>query len=346
MLRSVPAESGRETGDSGRKKVTIVDVARAVGVSPSTVSYAISGTREISAEVKHRIFEKIRELDYRPSFFAQAMKNGSTRLIGIVADQCRNPSAAMFIDALTLELRKHSYDAMLSLAGLDINRGREMLHRFSSGLVDGVINLLPQIDPDEAALLCGKVPVVTNLRQQDALVQLDFATMAREILDYLWKLGHRKIGYIASRTRIYGAEDPAVRVFSEFASERGIRSSVIVYGEDTRESGESGAEQIYSRTPVSAIFTGNDEMAFGVYSWAYRRGLRIPDELSVVGYDDVPQAAAIVPPLTTARFPINEVAEFAVDSLLAKLTAVPDKIAPKMLHLPLVIRGSAASVRS
>ena len=146
------------------KKTTIIDVAKAVGVSPSTVSHAISGKREISTAVKQRIFEKIRELDYRPNFFAQAMKNSSTRLIGIVADECRNPGPALLIDTLTAELARHSYEAVVGLTGLNLEKGREMLRRFSTGLVDGIINLLPQIDSNEAVLLCGTVPVVTHLR--------------------------------------------------------------------------------------------------------------------------------------------------------------------------------------
>ena len=143
-----------------KRAATIIDVAKAVGVSPSTVSHAISGKREISIPVKERIFEKIRELDYRPSFFAQALKNSSTGLIGVVANECRNPSAAMFIDALTAELEKFSYRPVVGLTGLNHRKGEEMLRRFSTGLVDGVINLLPQIRPEEAQQLCGSVPVV------------------------------------------------------------------------------------------------------------------------------------------------------------------------------------------
>ena len=106
-----------------KRAATIIDVAKAVGVSPSTVSHAISGKREISIPVKERIFEKIRELDYRPSFFAQALKNSSTGLIGVVANECRNPSAAMFIDALTAELEKFSYRPVVGLTGLNHEKG-------------------------------------------------------------------------------------------------------------------------------------------------------------------------------------------------------------------------------
>ena len=110
-----------------KRAATIVDVARAVGVSPSTVSHAISGKREISTPVKERIFEKIRELDYRPSFFAQALKRSSTGLIGVVANECRNPGAAVFIDGLAAELEKYSYRPVVGLTGLNHRKGEEIV---------------------------------------------------------------------------------------------------------------------------------------------------------------------------------------------------------------------------
>ena len=207
-----------------KRTATIVDVARAVGVSPSTVSHAISGKREISTPVKERIFEKIRELDYRPSFFAQALKRSSTGLIGVVANECRNPGAAVFIDGLAAELEKYSYRPVVGLTGLNHRKGEEMLRRFSTGLVDGVINLLPQIRPEEAQQLCGSVPVVTNIREQPVPVWLDYDKLTRDILSFLWDRGHRRIGYITSPVRMYDRADTTVGVMKTFFGERGGQS--------------------------------------------------------------------------------------------------------------------------
>ena len=329
-----------------KKKTTIVDVARAVGVSPSTVSHAISGKREISTAVKQRIFEKIRELDYRPNFFAQAIKSSSTRLVGIIADECCNPGTAQLIDTLSMELARHSYEAVIDLAGLNLEKGREMLRRFPTGLVDGIINLLPQIDSNEAELLCGAVPVVTLLRDKGAPLHLDYEGMARRLLEYLWDLGHRRIGYIASRTRRYGLPDPAVKVYTAFMEEhRQPYAGLVVEGQDSIESGMTGAETIFRREPVSAIFTGNDQMAFGVYRWAYEKKISIPEQLSVIGFDDVPQAATMIPPLTTFRFPVREVAEHAVRLLLAKQQKEVLSREPRVLEIEMVKRSST-SVKS
>ena len=327
-----------------KRAATIVDVARAVGVSPSTVSHAISGKREISTPVKERIFEKIRELDYRPSFFAQALKRSSTGLIGVVANECRNPGAAVFIDGLAAELEKYSYRPVVGLTGLNHRKGEEMLSRFSTGLVDGVINLLPQIRPEEAQQLCGSVPVVTNIREQPVPVWLDYDKLTRDILSFLWDRGHRRIGYITSPVRMYDRADTTVGVMKTFFGERGAEFGPgwVFEGEDSIESGISGAERIMKDGGVTAIFTGNDQMAFGVYRWAYRNGVKIPDELSVVGFDDVPQAATIIPPLTTVRFPVEEIVRHTVELLVTKLNRrplTPGRMTPEM---PLVIRDSVA----
>lgn len=328
-----------------KRTVTIVDVAKAVGVSPSTVSHAISGKREISIPVKKRIFEKIRELDYRPSFFAQALKNSSTGLIGVVANECRNPSAAIFIDALTAELERFSYHPVVGLTGLNHKKGEEMLRRFSSGLVDGIINMLPQITPEEAQQLCGVVPVVTSIREQLVPILLDFNKLTLDILTYLWSKGHRKIGYITSPLRT-DQQDTTVEVMAKFYADAGIKFSLnqVYEGDDSIEGGIAGAEQIFRENKVTAIFTGNDQMAFGVYRWAYRNKIRIPEDLSVIGYDDVPQAATIIPPLTTVRYPVKAIVEHTVKLLVAKLknhSLVPGKVT---LDLPLIIRDSVADL--
>jgi len=330
-----------------KKTATIVDVARAVGVSPSTVSHAISGKREISGPVKERIFKKIRELDYRPSFYAQALKNNSTRLIGVVVNECRNPSAASFLDCLAEKLEKYSYKPVVAITGLNHDKGEEMLRRLSTGMVDGIINLLPQIEPEEAEKLCGGIPVVTNLREPAFPVHLDYDQLTRDILEYLWKNGHRDIGYITSRTRTYTSTDTTLGVMRRFLEEHGAEfdPGLIMLGDDSIESGVSGMDAIYNHRKVTAVFTGNDQMAFGVYRWAYEHGLSVPDDLSVIGYDDVPQAATIIPPLTTARFPLETVVEHTVNLLIAKLEKRPLPSGAINLKFQMVIRKSVADLK-
>ena len=330
----------------GKQAVTIVDVAKAAGVSPSTVSHALSGKREISRPVKERIFEKIRELDYRPSFYAQAMKSNSTGMIGVVVNECRNPGTSLFIDSLAAELEKYSYKIVVGLAGLNHRKGAELLRHFSAGLVDGVFNLLPQITPEEAQVLCGSTPVVTNIRDRSIPIRLDYDKLTWTILHYLRDLGHRRIGYISSPTRDPRRPDSEAtrQIMAEFLQKYGeeFDPRLVVEGDDSIEGGVSGTEQIMNHGDVTAIFAGNDQTAFGIYRWAYLNGVQIPDDLSVIGFDDVPQAATLIPPMTTVRFPVQGIVAHTVKLLIAKLrneTLPPGQIS---LEMPLVIRNSVA----
>ena len=129
-----------------KRGATIRDVAVAAGVSPSTVSHALSGKRGISEPVKERIVAAVRELDYRPSLYAQAMK-GQTGLVGAVVDDTGNPGTSRYLEVLSAALTRESLCAVVGLAGRGRERGLELLRRFSSGLCDGVINLLPAVSP-------------------------------------------------------------------------------------------------------------------------------------------------------------------------------------------------------
>ncbi len=330
-----------------KKATTIIDVARATGVSPSTVSHAISGKRAISPPVKKKIFEKIQELDYRPAFYAQALKNSSTGLIGVVVSECRNPGAALFLDGLAAKLEEFSYKPVIGLTGMSHEKGEEMLRRFSSGLVDGVINLLPYITPDEAQELCGVVPVVTNIRESIIPVILDYSKLTLDILEHFWERGHRKIGYITSRTR-FEREDPTPRLMQKFFEERNTPFHLeeqTFPGDDSIEGGIRGCEHLFRNgNCVSAVFCGNDMMAFGVYRWAYEHKVSIPHDLSVVGFDNVPQAATIVPPLTTASFPYAEIIDHTVRLLMAKLERRQVAPGKMILEMPLIARHSVATV--
>ena len=329
-----------------KKATTILDVARAIGVSPSTVSHAISGKRVISAPVKKRIFEKIKELDYRPSFYAQALKNNSTHLIGVVASECRNPSTASYLDCLAEKLEKFSYKPVVAISGQNHEKSGEMLRRLSTGMVDGIINLLPQIEPEEAEELCGAVPVVTNLREPSFPIHLDYDQLTRDILDYLWTRGHRDIGYITSKTRFVGI-DTTIQAMRKFLEEHKVEfdPGLVVIGDDAIETAVSAMEKICNHRKVTAVFTGNDQTAFGVYHWAYNHGVSIPDDLSVIGYDDVPQAATIIPPLTTARFPLDTVVEHMVNLLIAKIERRALPSGSIDLKLQMVVRNSVKDCR-
>lgn len=328
-----------------KRGATIRDVAVAAGVSPSTVSHALSGKRGISEPVKERILAAVRELDYRPSLYAQAMK-GQTGLVGVVVDDTGNPSTSRYLEVLSAALTRESLCAVVGLAGRGRERGLELLRRFSSGLCDGVINLLPAVSPEEASACCGAVPVVTNIREPQMPIELDYERLTEELLSYLWGMGHRRIGYITSSARMSG-EDTTIGVMVRFHVEHGVPFDAcqVVEGDDSLACGMSGAERLRAEAGVTAIIAGNDQMAFGVYRWARERGLRVPEDISVIGYDDVPLASLASPALTTCRFPVEEVVAHTVRLLLGKLGRGELPSGTLRLRLSLVERDSVCRRR-
>ena len=328
-----------------KRGATIRDVAVVAGVAPSTVSHALSGKRGISEPVKERILAAVRELDYRPSLYAQAMK-GQTGLVGVVVDDTGNPSTSRYLEVLSAALTRESLCAVVGLAGRERERGLELLRRFSSGLCDGVINLLPAVSPEEASACCGAVPVVTNIREPQMPIELDYERLTEELLSYLWGMGHRRIGYITSSARMSG-EDTTIGVMERFHASHGVSfdERLVVVGDDSLECGRRGAERLCAEAGVTAIIAGNDQMAFGVYRWARERGLRVPEDISVIGYDDVPLASLASPALTTCRFPVEEVVAHTVRLLLGKLGRGELPSGTLRLRLSLVERDSVCRRR-
>ena len=132
-------------------KAKITDVARAAGVSVTTVSHTLSGRRPVGEEVRGRVLRAIRELNYRPNYFAGAMKQNRTGLGGILVDQCRNAATGILLEGMEQELGSRGYEIVLGIAGLDRAKGTRLLEKFASGMVDGVINMLPQLSSAVAA---------------------------------------------------------------------------------------------------------------------------------------------------------------------------------------------------
>ena len=329
------------------KKVTIVDVAAAAGVTPSTVSHALSGKRTISRPVKQKIFAIIKELGYRPQFQAQALKNTKTMLIGSVVDSYGvNSMTTLLNTELTRQLNAVGYQLIVCIAGNGEENGRAVLRRLSTGMCDGIINCLPQIDENEASFLCEPVPAVTLERNSQAPIVIDYAGWMNSALELLWARGHRRIAYIASLLNSFNGRDPAADAFEDFMRAHGVAEEdcpVVCSDRATGINGEVCCEKIFRKKPVSAIIASSDRLAGEVYYWCFRHQLSIPGDVSVIGCDDFPTSAQLTPPLTTGILPVSAIAELTVRDLLARLGKAEARKQTALLPLPLIRRGSVAA---
>lgn len=312
-----------------RSNTTINDIARLAGVSKKTVSRVINGLDLVKPETRQRIDEAIKKMDYRPNPQARGLAFKKSFLIGLIYD---NPNAEFvmnFLEGALEALRDSGFELIVHpcnrrspefLSGLRQFVQQQKLH--------GVI-LLPPVSENPAVL-----KILTELKCPNvsiSSVEMKGAThrvvssdrdACAAAAEHLVGLGHQRIAVIAGPEGHRSAKE-RLQGFVEGLTRCGLKipEELIVKGGYTFESGIEAAEHLLSlRSRPTAIFACNDEMAAGVYKAAHRMGIAIPQQLSVVGFDDSPIASRIWPPLTTIRMPVRLMSKLAAMQIVATKT--------------------------
>ncbi len=337
--------------ERAKKRTTINDIARLASVSKKTVSRVINQSPYVREETRLKINSIIAKTGFAPDPQARGLAFRRSFLIGLIYD---NPNAQYIVniqqgvlDAVRgsgYELVVHPCDRT-SVSFLDDVRSfveRQKLF--------GVV-LIPPVSENEslAKLLneidCPYVRVASMPLDSPArMIVTHDREAAAEAGEHLAKLGHKEIGFISGPSHYRSAHERR-EGFTDALAAYGVKLSprMVVEGAYTFESGVTCAETLLARKPrPTAIFASNDEMAAGVYKAAYAQGLRIPDDLSVVGYDDSPLATRVWPPLTTVRLPIREMGRKAAEKLIGKEPGPNDS---DEIEVGLVVRESS-KVRS
>ena len=329
-------------------RITIADVARHVGVAPSTVSHAISGKRTISSAVRQRIDDAIEKLGYQPHFAARSLAMRKTEMIGLIVSELYNPNTCRLIEALEGELVERQYRILLGLTQSDPRRRDAYLRQFAQGTVDGVINLDPELDSLELQRLLPHTPAITYMRpESDAPFRVDFAGSVTQIMAHLWSLGHRRIGYLAlPECQFRFLDDGRLASYEQFYRFNGCRPEPrwISYGDGRVDSGARQGK-VLVEADCTAIVAGNDLMAAGAMQAVREAGMQVPQDVSVVGYDDSQLATVTWPALTTVRLPTAELARWTTEALLCRMSGQSqDK--QHVVHPELVIRQSTGKPSS
>jgi LacI family transcriptional regulator len=306
-------------------KATINDIARLSGVSKKTVSRVINNSPLVHPETREKVLALMKQLGYTPDPQARGLAFRRSFLIGLVYD---NPTAQYIVNmqygALDA-LRDSGYELVVHPCDSKREDYIEGVRRFAlQQKLHGVI-LIPRVSEDEqlAAALreigCRYVRIASIPLDEAANMVVTHDRMAgAEAANYLESLGHREFGLITGPRR-YRSSIERGGGFMEGLSKRGIElpADCTYEGGYTFESGVAGAEYLLAKSPrPTAIFACNDEMAAGVYKAAMRRGLSIPGDLSVVGYDDSPLASQLWPALTTIHSPTRDLGRQAANMLL------------------------------
>ena len=355
MVHNGDMPSLRKTGRGTRRGTTIHDVARKAGVSPMTVSRVVNGERNVRETTREAVLAAVKDLRYAPNPAARSLAGAENVRIGLLYS---NPSAAylseFLLGALDESSRKSAQLMLEKCEAASATGERAAVRRLLDGGVSGVI-LPPPVCESHVILTelkKEKVPTVAvatgRFRPDASCVRIDDFKAAYEMTRYLLTLGHRRIAFIkghpnqtASGERWLGFET-ALR-----EAECDIEPPRIEQGFFTYRSGLEAAEKLLAIEPrPTAIFASNDDMAAAVVSVAHRRGLDVPRNLSVVGFDDTATATTVWPELTTIRQPISEMAEAALDLLIRKIRTQRDgetlESMDRLVPHELVVRQSAA----
>lgn len=335
-----------------RKPTRLSEVAKMAGVAPITASRAIRGEGYVSEEARARIMEAAAKLNYAPDMVARRMRGEKSKLIGIFV----NNFGSLVLHEITREIsqaaRARGYDILLFNAerfdGPDRAGTRDMLANLCAGLIMPMPNVE---DGYLAELEKRQVPCVfVNFDARPMalpVVAIENRKGARLAVEHLLSLGHRRIAFIAgSHQTGQSAERQAAYVETLNAAGIAADPTLIVPGFFVQTGGYAAAEKLLALPePPTAIFAANDEMAFGAIDAAHSKGLSVPEDLSVVGFDDIAISSHIHPPLTTMRQPLRELSATAVSELMALIEGKGVEATKVALPLELVIRQSTGPVR-
>jgi DNA-binding LacI/PurR family transcriptional regulator len=323
--------------------VSIKDIARAAGVSPSTVSRALHDHPRISQETKNRIRQLAQELGYTPSLPARSLVTRHTATVGMVITTASDPFLARLVQGVEETAERNGYSVFLSSSYRNADRELEVVRSFHERRASGIITTGSQID-DGYLQLSDQFPlpiVLTNRRTYPHSVYVDKVSGARQAVEHLTQLGHRRIAFIGGR---HGHRSSLERLtgYRQGLEENDLppEDSLIFDGEGTLASGIKAVEQILAMPqPPTAIFCFNDLTAMGVIRGLNQANAQVPRDYSVVGFDDLEMASYCCPSLTTVHQPTHRLGQCAINMLL-KLIREESNPQPERLPAKLVIRES------
>lgn len=328
-----------------KPKITSLDVAAKAGVSQSAVSRVFSGASASKSTIQ-KVRDAADELGYRPNVLARSLITGQSKIIGLVVAYLDNQFYPDALERLSNALQEQGYHILIFMAsgeGTDVDR---VVGELLDYQVDGIITASVGMS-DNLTRRCeaAGIPVVLFNRGQDDVrlsqVTSDNQAGARKIADFLIAGGHQRIAHISGWEGSSTGRERQVG-FLQALADHGIDPVAVTDGEYKRDVAAKAALDMVKAVQPDAIFVGNDHMAFAVIdALRFDAKLSIPDEISIVGYDDVPMAAWPSYDLTTMRQPSNRMVEATVETLLAQI--VDRNIPPQKIAIdgPLVVRGSA-----
>jgi LacI family transcriptional regulator, galactose operon repressor len=335
-----------------KRTIRLKDIAAATGFSANTVSLALRGSDRLPEQTRERILAAARRLNYLPNQVAQSLVSRQTKTIGLILTSILNPILTQAARSIEREVAARGYSLMLSATENDLAKEVDALNVFRSRQVDGMLiyaanhSNLDHIRPLREA----GYPIVLLVAQSDAaidVVSVDDRRGAEIAADHLVALGHRRVGFIDAASSLGNREkyDGYTSALRRGGIDLDPALIVDPRGHGATEGYRVLDELMRARPRPTALFASNDLLAIGALRWCRDHGVRVPDDLAIVGHDDIQAADFVAVPLTTVRYDAGEVSRLAVRRLLALISAADHLPAPDvtLIEPELVVRRSCGA---
>ena len=325
QAKNPPPGSPRAANTPSDGPATLGMVAASAGVSASTVSRILNGTAAVSAAKKRAVYEAIERLGFIPNPVARGLAGGRTLSVGVVTQALDSPFYGGALRGIEDTLDAAGYSALFVSGQWDAREESRCIEVLRARRVDGIIVLTGRLTDTALRQLARALPVVVTGRRMQAanLVALDFDNFegARLATRHLVDLGHRRVAFITGDAKHPDAIE-RLRGYRSALQESGIAydADLVEPGLFHEESGMRAMERLLDRrVPFTALFAANDQMAIGACLTLHRRGLQVPADLSVIGFDDLAMSRYCVPPLSTVQHPTYELGQLAAQAMLSLL---------------------------
>jgi LacI family transcriptional regulator len=336
----------------GPSKVTIVEVAERAGVSLGTVSRVMNNDVHVAPETRERVSAVMHEMGYVANRQARGLKGSRANVIGVLAPDLGTGYIGEILHGIDAELGLHQLDLMLFTTHRTAIKEANYVANMVKGMVDGLLLILPRNPVDYTGTLTSRsFPFVLIDHQGSGnpcpAVGATNWQGAYNATEFLIKLGHTRIGFITGSMDLGAAIDRLDGYKSALRVHHIPEDARLIYeGTFFQPDGYAGGSALLDLTdPPTAIFACNDVMAMGVMDAVRSRGLRVPEDISVLGFDDIPQAALVRPALTTVRQPLEQMGRLATQMLLDRLKNPEKKVDRIELPTELIVRGSTQAPR-
>jgi DNA-binding LacI/PurR family transcriptional regulator len=327
----------------------MADVARLAGVSSQTVSRVSNGYEGVTEETRRQVLAAMEELGYRPNSAARALKRGEFRTIGVITFGLATTGNVRTLEAIATSAAHEGYAVtLLPVAVPTQNEVRGAFSRLGELAVDAVIVILEVHLLDAVTLsLPPHVRIVvadTEAGDRYTVVDTDQAGGSRTAVRHLLDLGHHTVWHLAGPEESYAAKRRAQAWRTEL-TEAGRPIPPLVRGDWSAESGYRAGLELARQADCTAIFAANDQMALGLLRALHEQGRKVPDDVSVIGFDDIAEAGSFLPPLTTVHQDFAEVGRLCVEGVLRHMRHEETEHGTTLVPTRLVVRSSTAPPR-